>query len=125
MSYDEDCDTHDPAPACPAVKPTDSSLGIYSANGHVIYHTDGTVSVALVDKELREIWRCEAEPHGVGFKQFKTELEALAKPIMTDATMVTRPVQDQLATLPGNVRLRHLRFCLCWRWICIYVWIRI
>jgi hypothetical protein len=120
---EEEC--NETPPPVGTTLPSDSTLGIYTANGKAVYAQDGTVSLVLVDAELKKIWQEEAESRGVLFKTFKAELEELARPLLFDATRVTLPAQDQIATLPGNVRLRHLRLCLCWRWICIYVWVRI
>jgi hypothetical protein len=120
-------------PACTdpeGSNPSDETLGIYSAKGHVMYSGGGSTeqqaSLVFDDEAgLHSIWRREGEPKGVPYRQFKAEAEGLGSSLVMEAVKVTGPAQEALLTLPGNMRLRYIRICVCWRWICIYVWIRL
>lgn len=119
----KDCDSDSSHPT-PNPPPKAGDLGIFSANGRAVY--DGTnVSLEVDDEELKKIWAEEVRNHGVPKNQFLMEVKALGSEIITGAAALYVPWKAQLETIPGNVRLRYIRLCICWRWICIYVWVKI
>jgi len=110
----------------PSTPPTDETLGIYSANGHAVYDPSTLRGSLVIDRDdLESIWEKEVRHKGVDFKSFVQEVTQQGSDVVKEASLLYLPWLDQIATLPGNVRIRYIRICVCWRWICIYVWVKI